>query len=244
MFRAERLNKSFGSLQVTHEVSLNLPRGRRHGLIGPNGAGKTTLFNLLTGELKADSGRVFIEDRDISDASVDARARYGLGRSFQKNNLFAELTVRDNLVLAALLQQRVAHNGWRDLARFKSVQEAAEQGAGLLGLQDELDTAVQHLSYGTQRQLEIGLALALRPKVLMLDEPTSGMSPEETHAMQNLIAGLPQELTVLIIEHDMDVIFELAERVTVLDYGSVLLEGSPAEIRNSEEVRRKYFGSA
>ncbi len=244
MFRAERLNKSFGSLQVTHEVSLDLPRGRRHGLIGPNGAGKTTLFNLLTGELKADSGRVFIEDRDISDASVDARARYGLGRSFQKNNLFAELTVRDNLVLTALLQQRVAHNGWRDIARFKRVQEAAEHGASLLGLQDDLDTAVQHLSYGTQRQLEIGLALALRPKVLMLDEPTSGMSPEETRSMQNLIAGLPAELTVLIIEHDMDVIFELAERVTVLDYGSVLLEGSPEEIRSSDEVRRKYFGSA
>ncbi len=113
----------------------------------------------------------------------------------------------------------------------------------MLGLQDELDTVVKHLSYGTQRQLEIGLALTLRPKVLMLDEPTSGMSPDETRAMQQLIAGLPDELTVLIIEHDMDVVFELAERITVLDYGSVLLEGTPAEIRGSDEVRRTYFGS-
>jgi len=243
MFRADNLHKAFGSLQVTRDVSLNLPQGRRHGLIGPNGAGKTTLFNLLTGELRADSGRVRIEDTDVSGASPDARARLGLGRSFQKNNLFAALTVRENLVLAALLQQRVAHNAWRNLRRFKRVQEAAEQGATLLGLQDDLNTVVRHLSYGTQRQLEIGLALALRPKVLMLDEPTSGMSPEETHAMQALIAGLPAELTVLIIEHDMDVVFELAERITVLDYGRVLLEGTPEEIRGSEEVRRKYFGS-
>ncbi len=243
MFRADNLHKAFGSLQVTRDVSLNLPRGCRHGLIGPNGAGKTTLFNLLTGELKADSGQVRIEDTDVSGASPDTRARLGLGRSFQKNNLFAALTVRENLVLAALLQQRVAHNAWRNLRRFKRVQEAAEQGATLLGLQDDLNTVVRHLSYGTQRQLEIGLALALRPKVLMLDEPTSGMSPEETHAMQALIAGLPAELTVLIIEHDMDVVFELAERITVLDYGRVLLEGTPEEIRGSEEVRRKYFGS-
>nr|VFJ72008.1 MAG: amino acid/amide ABC transporter ATP-binding protein 1, HAAT family [Candidatus Kentron sp. FW] len=243
MFRARNLSKSFGSLQVVRDVSLDLPRGRRQGVIGPNGAGKTTLFNLLTGELKADSGQVYVEDRDISNANPDARARSGLGRSFQKNNLFSESTVRENLVLAALLQHRVAHHWWRNLSRFGHVQEAAEEGARLLGLQDDLDTEVRHLSYGTQRQLEIGLALMLRPKVLMLDEPTSGMSQEETRAIQRLIVDLPSDLTVLIIEHDMDVVFEFAERITVLDYGSVLMEGTPAEIRGSEEIRRKYFGA-
>ena len=176
-FRAEHLHKWFGSLQVTNDVSIELPRGQRHGLIGPNGAGKTTLFNLLTGEVKADRGRIVLEDRDISGASPDARARAGLARSFQRNNLFADLTVRENLAIACALRDGIGHVFWRRFSRFPHIRWATESKAELLGLTEELDTPVRHLSYGTQRQLEIGLALTLEPRVLLLDEPTSGMSP-------------------------------------------------------------------
>lgn len=242
MFRADGLHKSFGSLVVTSDVSLQLPVGRRHGLIGPNGAGKTTLFNLLTGELKADSGSVSIGGTDISRATPDQRARAGLARSFQRNNLFADLTVRQNLAIAYALHHRIAHVAWKGFAGFKTVHRAAEAHGVRLGLADDLDHRVCELSYGTQRQLEIGLALVSEPKVLLLDEPTSGMSPDETRHLQAMIAGLPAELTLLIIEHDMDVVFELAERITVLDYGRVLLEGEPDEVRRSDEVRRRYLG--
>ena len=242
MLRAEGLHKSFGSLQVASNVYLELPAGRRQGLIGPNGAGKTTLFDLLTGELAPDAGRVFIADEEMTHASPDSRARAGLVRSFQRNNLFPDLTVRENLAIACALQSGIGSVFWRSFDGYHTVQLAAEQSAELLGLVNELGTVVRTLSYGTQRQLEIGLALVRRPRVLLLDEPTSGMSPEETTSMQALLAGLPNDLTLLIIEHDMDVIFELAERITVLDYGKVLLEGKPEEVRNSEEVRQRYLG--
>ncbi len=242
MLRAEGLNKSFGSLQVTSDVSLELATGARHGLIGPNGAGKTTLFNLLTGELAPDSGRVLLADHDITRAAPDARARRGLGRSFQRNNLFARLTVRENLGVACALQQGVAGNCWRPFAGLRAVQDAAAAVAARLGLDDQLDTPVAHLGYGTQRQLEIGLALAQRPRVLLLDEPTSGMSPDETAAMRRLIASLPADLTLLIIEHDMDVIFDIADHITVLDYGRVLFEGDPQTVRESDTVRARYLG--
>ena len=244
MFSARGLQKSFGSLAVTHNVSLELPRGRRHGLIGPNGAGKTTLFNLLTGELKPDAGAIFLDGDDITNASADARARNGLGRSFQRNNLFANLSVRQNLSIACALQAEIGHVFWRSLSKFPALHERVEASAEQLALSAELDTPVMHLSYGTQRQLEIGLALQREPTVLLLDEPTSGMSPEETTAMQTLIKTLPQSLTILIIEHDMDVIFDIAERITVLDYGHVLLEGEPSEVRDSDQVRRRYLGTS
>ena len=242
MFRAERLYKSFGSLQVTSDVSLEIPSGRRHGLIGPNGAGKTTLFNLLSGELPVDAGRVSIDGTDLTNASSDQRARAGLARSFQRNNLFRDMTVRENLAIAFALHHGVAHIGWRGFAGFSGVHQAVLAHAELLGMADELEQRVSELSYGTQRQLEIGLALVREPKVLLLDEPTSGMSPDETKQIQALIANLPANLTLLIIEHDMDVIFDLAERITVLDYGRVLVEGEPGEVRRSSLVRQRYFG--
>ena len=244
VFRAEGLHKSFGSLQVANDVSLHLPPGRRHGLIGPNGAGKTTLFDLLTGETKCDAGRVYLGERDVTGAPPDARARAGLARSFQRNNLLAGLTVRENLAVACAIQRGVGHMFWRPFTRLSGVHRDAEANAARLGLAGDLDTPVRHLSYGAQRQLEIGLALAGKPRVLLLDEPTAGMSPDETAAMQRLIAELPRDLTVLIIEHDMDVIFELAERITVLDYGRVLLEGTPEQVRRSDEVRKRYLGGS
>ncbi|MCP5151561.1 MAG: ABC transporter ATP-binding protein [Ectothiorhodospiraceae bacterium] len=242
MLRATALTKSFGSLAVTAGVDLALPAGERHGLIGPNGAGKTTLFNLLSGELRPDSGQVLLDGVDVTHAPSDVRARAGLGRSFQRNNLFPDLTVRENLVIGVAIERGVTRVWWRGLHRDRAVVADAERQAAALGLGEELDTPVRHLSYGTQRQLEIGLALVRRPKVLLLDEPTSGMSPEETHAMLALIRGLPSALTLLIIEHDMDVIFEVADRITVLDYGRVLLEGTPEQVRASAEVRDRYLG--
>ena len=244
VLQALGLRKSFGSLRVTDDVSLRLPAGRRHGLIGPNGAGKTTLFNLITGQVKADAGRVYVGGIDLSGAPPDRRARAGLARSFQRNNLFSGLTVVDNLALACALKQRIGHVFWRRAAGFAALHAEAEEHAARLGLADRLGEQVSGLGYGTQRQLEIGLALLQEPLVLLLDEPTAGMSPRETAAMVDLLAGLPSGLALLVIEHDMDVVFRLAERITVLDYGRVLIEGTPSEVRRSPEVRRRYLGAA
>ena len=240
--QATGLCKAFGSLQVTDHVSLRLPPGERRGLIGPNGAGKTTLFNLITGEVAADAGRVYVGGRDVSGAPPDVRARAGLARSFQRNNLFGDLTVRENLALACALRHGIGHVFWRPARRFAAVREEAEANAERLGLAAHLPVPVSTLPYGTQRHLEIGLALVRKPTVLLLDEPTAGMSPEETAGIVALLASLPATLTLLIVEHDMDVIFELAGRITVLDYGRVLLEGTPDEVRGSAEVRSRYLG--
>jgi branched-chain amino acid transport system ATP-binding protein len=236
------LSKNFGALQVTQDVSLRFESGRRYAVIGPNGAGKTTLFNLLTGELRPTEGRVRLDSLDITSFSPDARARTGIGRSFQKNNLFPELSVRDSLAMAAAVGGRVAHVFWRRFAGFERLYACAEEVALQVGLAEDLSVPVRHLSYGSQRQLEVGMALACKPRVLLLDEPTSGMSPEETTAMQELIVGLPRELTVIVIEHDMDVVFGFAETVVVLDHGTVLEQGSPDDIRASSVVRELYLG--
>lgn len=243
ILQAEGITHAFGSLVVTDSVTLELAPGERHGLIGPNGAGKTTLFNIIAGEIVPDSGAVHLAGVDVTRQTPDRRARLGLARSFQRNNLFSDLTVRDNLAIACAIAHRVAHVAWRAFARHREVHESAEGRAVALGLADVLDTVVRHLSYGTQRQLEIALALALEPKILLLDEPTAGMSPEETAAMREMIAALPSSLTLLVIEHDMEVLFGLADRITVLDYGRVLLQGDPMEVRDSDVVRSRYLGT-
>jgi branched-chain amino acid transport system ATP-binding protein len=236
------LRKSFGALEVTRDVSLRIASGARHAIVGPNGSGKTTLFNLLSGELKADAGVVLLAGRDVTFLPPDARARAGLTRSFQRNNLFPELSVRQNLETALAIGAGLGRVFWRRFQGMPSVCAAAEALASRLRLTEELDQVVRALPYGTQRQLEIGLALAADPKVLLLDEPSAGMSAEETRAMTALIAGLPRDITLVVIEHDMAVVFEIAERITVLDYGSVLIEGTPAEVRQSDIVRRRYLG--
>lgn len=244
MLRVEHLCKSFAGLVVTDDISLQLDEGQTHAVIGPNGAGKTTFFNLLTGELHADSGKVVLQGEEITHLAPDARVRAGLGRSFQKNNLFPDLSVRDNLSIACALHAGIGAVFLKRLDKFTEVAQSVKAVADRVGLTDMIDEPVSALSYGTRRQLEIALALALQPKVLMLDEPTSGMSPEETESMRELIASLGASLTVLIIEHDMDIVFDLADRITVLDYGKVLVEGKPDDIRNSQMVRDRYFGEA
>ncbi len=236
------LRKAFGALEATRDVSLELPPGRRHAVIGPNGAGKTTFFNLLSGALAPDAGRVSLGGVDVTREGPDGRARRGLARSFQRNSLFPAMTVEAALMTASAIADGGAGVFWRRFDRDRPRAEAAAATAARVGLADLLGETVGNLAYGAQRQLEIGLALATRPSVLLLDEPTAGMSPEETRAMQALLVGLPRAITILVIEHDMDVVFDLAERVTVLDYGAVLVEGTPAEIRASDLVRRRYLG--
>jgi branched-chain amino acid transport system ATP-binding protein len=236
------LNKSFGSLAVTQEVSLAFDAGLRYAIIGPNGAGKTTYFNLLAGNLRPDSGAILLEEHDVTALDVTSRARIGIARSFQRNSLFADFTVRDNLLLACALRAGRTGIFWRSMRHLTAPRAEAEEIAAEVGLADTLDVPVRHLSYGSQRQLEVALALACRPRVLLLDEPTSGMSPEESARMHALIAELPRTLTVIVIEHDMDIVLDLADRVIVLDYGRVLAQGTPAEIRASDIVRERYLG--
>jgi branched-chain amino acid transport system ATP-binding protein len=244
MLEARGLCKSFGALEVTRDVSFVLPAGGRHAVVGPNGSGKTTLFNLLTGEVEADAGEIRLGGRDVTGLSTDARARAGLTRSFQKNNLFPDLTVRENLGLAIAIGEGWGRVFWRRFPRMPGLDARVAHLAERVHVSDSLDRAVRTLPYGTQRQVEIGLALAVTPKVLLLDEPTAGMSAGETSAMTALIGSLPRDIALLVIEHDMSVVFEVAERITVLDYGSVLVEGTPAEVRDSELVRRRYLGEA
>jgi branched-chain amino acid transport system ATP-binding protein len=236
------INKSFGSLAVTQNVSLAFEAGRRYAIIGPNGAGKTTYFNLLAGNLRPDTGSVHFVGRDVTALDVTSRAQIGIARSFQRNNLFADFTVRENLAIACALQTRATRVFWRPMHKIAAVHEEADRIAAQVGLEELLATTVRHLSYGSQRQLEVALALACKPQVLLLDEPTSGMSPEETARMHALIAAIPRTMTVIVIEHDMDIVLDLADRIIVLDYGRVLEQGTPAEIRASTVVRERYLG--
>ena len=242
MLEAIGITKSFGALVVADDVHLAVRAGAREAVIGPNGAGKTTLFNILGGQLKPDAGTVRLDGREITGLAPEARARAGLGRSFQRNNLFPDLTVAESLATACALRRGLAPVFWRGFATLTAVHERASAIAERVGLADHLDRRVRHLAYGNQRQLEVALALACEPAVLLLDEPTAGMSPEETRAMKALIGRLPADLTVLMIEHDMDVVFDIAERITVLDYGKVIVAGTPDEIRASDLVREIYLG--
>ena len=233
---------SFGALVVTKNVSLEVPLGVRHAIIGPNGAGKTTLFDLLAGKLTPTSGAIFIAATEVTGWSINRRVRLGLSRSFQRNNLFDSETVLDNFLFADIARHGYGHRFWSRLGTMRETLARAEEMAARVGLTEVLTRPVQELSYGAGRQLEVGLALMTGPKILLLDEPTSGMSPDETHRMLTLIDGLPRELAVVIIEHDMDLVFAYADRITVLNYGEVLMEGSPAEVRDSDVVQETYLG--
>lgn len=242
MLSCHRLNKSFGALQVTRDVTLEVSKGERRAIIGPNGAGKTTLFNLISGEIRLNGGQVRLDGRDISTLSPDARARHGLARSFQRNSTFPDMTVGEGLIAAVALAQGLTWKMLRTMASYGDVTRTAFEIAASVGVRDLVNVPARELSYGAQRQLEIGLALASNPRLLMLDEPTAGMSPDETERMLALIAGLPRSLTIVMIEHDMGVVFSFADRITVLDQGAILAEGSPAEIHASKVVQSRYLG--
>ncbi len=242
MLEVKSLHKSFGSLVVTDDVSLQLQRGERRVILGPNGAGKTTLFNLLTGELLPDSGDILIDGRAITQLPVEARVHRGLSRSFQKNNLFEGLSVRQNLALAAAAALGLGLSLRRDTHKDRAVRDVVGAVSRQIGLADNLDAPVRQISYGNRRQLEVGLALANQPKVLLMDEPTSGVGPNMIKGFHELLKSLPRDLTMVIIEHDMDLAFDVADMITVLNYGKVVFEGTPDETRASPLVNEIYLG--
>ena len=240
---AERLTRHFGALTAVNGVSLDIAPRERRAIIGPNGAGKTTLFNLITGSLAPSAGRILFDGKPITGLPPHVVARRGMSRSFQRTNLFPRLTVLENLRLAAAAGGRGSYSLLGGIARLPGPLLRAREVAEAVGLTDRLQEQASRLSYGEQRQLEVGVALATSPKLLLLDEPTAGMSPEETQRMTGMLEGLPREVTLLIIEHDMDVVFSLADRVTVLHYGEVLSEGSFQEVKADPRVYEVYLGS-
>lgn len=241
--RVESLVKHFGGLAALTGVDLNVETGERRAIIGPNGAGKTTLFNLISGELRPDKGRVCLGERDVTLLPPQARASLGLGRTFQRNNLFLALNVFENVRLAVQHTRGIAGRFFRPAHSYADVQADTLAILERLGLADSRQALVRHLSYGQQRTLEVALALAAEPEVLLLDEPTAGMSPAETAEMVHLIETLPRSLTLLIVEHDMDVVFSLADNITVLHYGQVLTEGRPESVRRDPRVQEIYLGA-
>jgi branched-chain amino acid transport system ATP-binding protein len=240
----EGLTRSFGALSAVSGISLGMAARERLAIIGPNGAGKTTLFNLITGHLAPSAGRILFDGALITGLPPHAVARRGISRSFQRTSLFPHLSVRENLRLAAAADGRGSYNRFGRVERQRAPLEKADEIVRAIGLADRLREPAGVLSYGEQRQLEVGVALATAPKLLLLDEPTAGMSPEETERMTRLLEGLPREIGLLIIEHDMDVISSLADRVLVLHYGEVLAEGTFDEVKADPRVYEVYLGSA
>ena len=241
---ARGVNKSFGSLIVAADVELTLPPGVRYALIGPNGAGKTTLINLMTGMLAPDSGQIFLGPDDITALPPHERVRRGLVRTFQINTLFPHLTALESVTLAVCERRKVARTWWRQLTAYGDEIDEAYDILAKLTLAPVCHRLTRELAYGQQRLLEIALALAAKPKVLLLDEPAAGVPREESRELFAAIAGLSRDITVLFIEHDMDLVFRFASRVIVMVGGRVLVEGSPAEIAADPQVRAVYLGKA
>jgi len=244
VLRTEGLKKSFGSLQVTRDLDLALPAGARYALIGPNGAGKTTLINLITGEMRPDSGRILLEGQDVTRTGTAARVRRGLTRTFQINALFPDLTPLEAVTLAICEREGTAGQFWRSLTAHEQAISEGFEILRQLGLADVATKRTRHLAYGQQRLLEIALALATRPKVLLLDEPAAGVPKDESAMLFRVIEALPEHIAVLFIEHDMDIVFSFASRIIVLVAGAVLMEAEPAEVRDDPRVREVYLGSA
>jgi branched-chain amino acid transport system ATP-binding protein len=236
------LDKSFGSLVVADNISIELPRGARYALIGPNGAGKTTLINLMTGMLKPDAGHILLGDDDITTLPPHQRVKRGLVRTFQINTLFPELTPIEAVTLAVCERRGVAGDWSRRLPSYRSEVDEAHTILTQLGIGDAAFRPTDSLAYGQQRLLEIALALATRPKVLLLDEPAAGVPAGDSAELFDAIAGLPEDITVLFIEHDMNIVFRFATRIIVLVRGSTLVEGTPQEIATDPQVREVYLG--
>ena len=244
LLETEALAKAFGAVVACDAVSLTLEAGEVHAVIGPNGAGKTTLLGQLAGEIRPDAGRIRFLGEDVTTLPAHARAARGIARSFQITSLFPRFSALDNVGLA--VQARAGHSFrfWRPAAHEAALTEPARAALAQVGLAERAEVPAAALAHGEQRQLEIAMALATRPRLLLLDEPTAGMGREETARMIELLAGLKAggEVTILLIEHDMDAVFALADRITVLVYGRAIATGAPDEIRADAEVRRAYLG--
>ena len=237
-----KLDKAFGGLRVTRDLSLKIAQGARHALIGPNGAGKTTVINLLTGVLRPDGGRILLAGDDITDLPVHARVRRGLSRTFQINQLYADLTPLETIGLA--VSERLGRGGdwWRKMGTREEVNTEIADNLSRFHLLDVMNDLTAALPYGKQRLLEIAVAIAAKPRVLLLDEPAAGVPESERHDILAAVAALPREVTVLLIEHDMDLVFSFADRISVLVNGALLVEGEPDEVARDPQVKAVYLG--
>ena len=243
LVRTERLTKAFGALTAVDGVSIEVEEGSLHSVIGPNGAGKTTFFNLLTGQFPPTSGRIVFDGRDIAGTPPHQIARLGIARSFQRTSIFPALTIADNVWLAAFARQE----SWRGLAwpppnAYPALADRARAVLGEVGLAGKADQPARAISHGEQRQLELAIALAAAPRLLLLDEPAAGLSPDETQKMVALVRALKGRYTIVLIEHKIDVVMTMSDRISVMHFGSVIAEGTPTEIQRNAEVRRAYLG--
>ena len=242
VLQTEKLCKSFGALTVADDIDFRLEAGARHALIGPNGAGKTTFVNMLTGAIAPTSGKILLNGREVTDTSQAARVKLGLGRTFQITTLFRSLPVLDNVALAVAERTGVATRLWRAASAHREVIDEAKELLATLGLAGDAATAAQDLPYGKQRLVEIAIALGLRPKVLLLDEPAAGVPSTDTERILQHLEKLSSDIAILIIEHDMDIVFRFAREITVLVQGQVLVRGTPDEIARDQRVRDVYLG--
>ena len=242
MLKINSLVKSFGGLLATDNLSFEVELGTIHAVIGPNGAGKTTLIRQITGETKPDSGTIIFDGKDLSDIPVHLRSALGLARSFQITNIFLDMSTWDNVALAVQAHAGHSFHFWKDARKDPVLREPALVFLQQVGLEERADIVAGQLSHGEHRQLEIAMALATRPKMLLLDEPMAGMGPEESKAMVKILQGLKRKLTILLIEHDMDVVFKLADQITVLVYGRGIATDAPEAIRKHPEVQAAYLG--
>lgn len=237
------IKKSFGETQIIRGINLALADGERHAIIGPNGAGKSTLFHLISGQFKPSSGEILLGDKQIGGLDAECINRLGLARSFQITNIFPKLSVYENLRLGVMQRFGLQYTWWRPIAGHIKVREATEQLLERVRLTRHRDTLGGELSYSEQRSLEIGMTLASDPKVLLLDEPMAGMSREETDYTVDLLRELTVGRTLMIVEHDMNVVFTLCDRISVLVYGQVIATGTPEQVRNNAQVQEAYLGT-
>jgi branched-chain amino acid transport system ATP-binding protein len=242
LLQTKHLTKRFGGVTAADTISLELPRGEFHAIIGPNGAGKSTLIGLLAGEIAAEAGAIRFDGNDITRLRVDRRSRLGLARSFQITSLFAEFSALDNVALAVQAHAGHSFHFWKNARCDRVLREPARAALAQVSLEARANTRVDRLSHGEQRQLEIAIALATGPRLLLLDEPMAGLGPEESARMQDMLSRLKGGMTVLLVEHDMETVFALADRVTVLVYGRVIASDEPAAIRADPAVREAYLG--
>jgi branched-chain amino acid transport system ATP-binding protein len=243
ILETENLTKAFGALTAVNDVSLKIEGGTLHSIIGPNGAGKTTLFNLLTGTFAPSSGRILLDGKEITGTPAHRIAHLGLARSFQRTNVFPAFSLLDNVWIAAFACS-ASWKGltWKKTDYYPEVTGRARQALSDVGLSNRSNQLAREISHGEQRQLELAIALAAAPRVLLLDEPAAGLSPEETRRMVALVRALKGRYTIVLIEHKMDIIMRVSDRISVMHFGALIAEGSPEEIQRNPEVRRAYLG--